>query len=114
MSGPYTIQWGIVGGPEWPESRTEDHLDDALAVAAANGGTIFDSNGNQLTAEDIAAHQHPYRRAAEEIVGTLMMGTNGRHGRCLEIWGENSERIGHWTVESAVVAVERALEGSGL
>lgn len=114
MSGPYTIKWGIFGGPSWPESREESNLEDALHFAQANGGTIFDADGNQLTAEDIAAHQHPYRKAAEEIVGTLMMGTSGRLGRALEIQGDHAERIGSWTSESAVVAVERCLEGSGL
>lgn len=112
--GPYAIKWGIFGGPSWPGSREENDLEDALQVAQSNGGTIFDASGNQLTAEDIAAHQRPYRKAAEEIVGTLMLGTSGRLGRALEIHGDHAERIGSWTVESAVVAVERCLEGSGL
>lgn len=116
MTGPYAIKWGFCGGgPEgWATERREDHLDEALAVAAANGGTVFDSRGHQLTKEDIAAHQHPYRRAAEEIVGTLMLGVNDQIGERLEIQTYNCFRLGSWTVESAVVAVERCLEGSGL
>jgi hypothetical protein len=114
MTGPYTVQWGIIGGPEWPESRTEDHLDDALHVAQANGGTIFNARGNQLTAEDIAAHQHPYRRAAEDVVGTLMAGLNSQHAGRLELYTDAGVRCGSWSVESAVKAVEQCLEGSGL
>lgn len=118
MSGPYRIKWGIFGGPTWDEESTEDHLEDAVRVMHANGGTIFDSKGYQLTREDIEQEINrqgrPYLKPAEEIVGTLFYGLSGKIGERLEIQERDGRRIGAWTVESAVKAVERALEGSGL
>lgn len=113
MSGPYTVKWGILGGPSWPESSEEATLEDARQVAQANGGTIFDADGEQLYLQDIEAVRHPYRKLAEEIVGTLMTGTAGRIGDSLELYAR-ADRVGGWTVFSALVAVERCLEGSGL
>jgi hypothetical protein len=113
MSGRYTVRWGILGEGTREESDEMD-LEDALRVAQANGGTIFDAAGQQLTAEDIQAELHPYRRAAEEIVGTLMHGFAGVTGQTLEIQSFDGFRIGSWTVESAVAAIEKCLEGSGL
>lgn len=114
MSGPYTIKWGIFGGPSWPETRAEDYLEDALQVAQANGGAIFDARGNQLTAEDIEAELHPHRKLAEEIVGSLMAGLGGQIGVGIEIHDYRGQRSGYWSTRSAIVAVERCLEGSGL
>lgn len=118
MSGPYTIKWGIFGGPSWPESREENDLEDALQVAQTNGGTIFDARGFQLTREEIeeaiGRQGRPYLRAAEEIVDVLMAGTGGRLAWHLEVQDAKGERIGAWIRDSAVVAVERCLEGSGL
>lgn len=105
MTGPYTIKWGI--GEISGESREERDIHDAVAVAQANDGIIWNADGFQLSPSDIKALLNPLRALAEEIVGTLFYGLNGEIGM-------HRQRVGSWTVESAVVAVERCLEGSGL
>lgn len=111
--GPYTISWGILGEGS-QESRREVDLEDALRVADATQGTIFDQDGQQLSREDIDDALHPYRKLAKEIAGTLMHGTGSRLAEWLEVQDHNCRRIGTWTVESAVKAIELCLEGSGL
>jgi len=117
MKGPLRIVWGIIGGPSWPEETTEEHLEDALRVASANGGTIFDADGYQLSREDIGAAEHPCCKLAEEIVGSLMVNGQGEMADrlVLKAGHPGPERdLGGWSRSAAIDAVERCLEGSGL
>jgi len=113
----YLVTWGIEGGPIWPQSTFEDRLTDAVEVARVNDGVIFDlnKNGHQLSPSEIEELLHPFRKLAEEIVGSLMAGDFGESAQW--IWlvrDEDGAIIGRWSTQKAVVAVEKVLEGSGL
>jgi hypothetical protein len=85
----YLITFGFTG-----ESRREEDIHDAVAVAKANGGAIFSSGGEQLSASEIEELLHPFRKLAEEIFAALMLNNPSRRG--------------------AVEVIEKVLEGSGL
>jgi len=109
----YIVKWGFEGEGS-DEQCEEGDLHDAVDVARANGGVIFDRNGHQLSQTEIEALLHPLRAVAEEIVNKLTMGLNGHQGRNLEIHAPHLGRVGTWSAESAIVAIEKVLEGSGL